>query len=123
MVKWVIDSNDDDDVTEKEILVAVHIFLFARLSKNVHKDIQPVIVAVIHSLSSYEPDKDSLLFFAKGNSLLSSGLDVIKATAIQETAFVLPCIENEDDNFPFKDEGAKYFIVLLPQHNKWIDIW
>ena len=80
------------------------------------------MVAVIHSLSQFTPPPDPLLFFAKGNTLDEDGLSVIKATAIAEMAFVLPCIQKQGDKFPFSHEDAKYFLVFPPCH-KWIDIW
>jgi hypothetical protein len=71
----------------------------------------------------FEPPPDSLLFFAKGDTFEEDVIDVIEATStIAETAFVLPCIEEQGDEFPFSHEDAKYFLVLPPQHT-WIDVW
>jgi hypothetical protein len=119
MVKWL--HIDDDDI-EKNIHVVAHLLLFAHLSDNEDESESPKIVAVIHSLQQYHPPQDSLLFFAKGDSLDTNGLDVIEATAIAETAFVLPCIEDQGDDFPFTHDAATYFLVFPPRH-QWIDIW
>ena len=48
--------------------------------------------------------------------------DVIEATAIEETAFVLPCIEQQGDVFPTSQETASYFLVFPPR-SEWKDIW
>ena len=79
-------------------------------------------MAVIQSLSQFTPPPDPLLFFAKGDTWDEEGLTVIKSTAIAQTAFVLPCIENQGDEFLFSHEQANYFLVFPPCH-KWIDIW
>jgi hypothetical protein len=119
MVKWLV---DDDPQGDNYVLVAAHLLLFARLSENEDDTKAPLIVAVIHSLSEYEPPPDSLLFFAKGDTFDENGIDVIKATTIAEMAFVLPCIEEQGDEFPFSHDDAKYFLVF-PPHHKWIDLW
>ena len=124
MVKWRNTADDDskDDEEVDYINIAAHLFLFAKLSDNVDASKLPVIVAVIQSLHLYDPNFDSLLYFAKGDSLDPSGLTVIEATAIQETAFVLPCVKRQGDEFPFAHDAASYFLIFPPRH-KWIDIW
>jgi hypothetical protein len=92
------------------------------LSDNENDSIPPKIVAVIHSLTEYHPPQDPLLFFAKGDSLDKGGLDVVEATAIEETAFVLPCVEEQGDDFPTSHDTANYFIVFPPR-SQWKDIW
>jgi hypothetical protein len=119
MVKWHV---DDDVAGDKEVLVAARLFLFARLSDNEDANIGPLVVAVIHSLSQFTPAPDPLLFFAKGDTWDEEGLTVIESTAIAQTAFVLPCVENTGDEFPFSHEHANYFLVFPPRH-EWIDIW
>jgi hypothetical protein len=79
-------------------------------------------VAVIHSLTEYDLPNDKLLFFAKGDSLDPNGIDVIEATAIEGTAFVLPCVENMGDDFPTSQETASYFLVF-PLRSEWIHNW
>ena len=118
MVKWLI----PDDQIEEYVLVAARLLLFARLSSNEDDSIPPTIVAVIHSLAQYYPPNDLLLFFAKGDTLDKNGIDVIKATAIEETAFVLPCVEQQGDVFPTSQETASYFLVFPPR-SEWKDIW
>ena len=81
-----------------------------------------MVVAVIQSLSQFTPPPDPLLFFAKGNTWEEAGLTVIESPAIAQTAFVLPCIENQGDKFPFSHEQANYFL-MFPPHHEWIDIW
>ena len=81
-----------------------------------------MVVAVIRSLSQFTPPPDPLLFFAKGDTWDDDGLTVIESTAIAQTAFVLPCIKNPGDEFPFSHEKANYFLVF-PPHHEWIDIW
>jgi hypothetical protein len=119
MVKWQV---DDDVAGDNEVLVAARLFLFARLSDNEDANRGPLVVAVIHSLSQFTPPPDQLLFFAKGDTWDEEGLTVIDSTAIAQTAFVLPCIENQGDEFPFSHEQANYFLVFPPR-NEWIDIW
>ena len=106
MVKWLI----PDGQIEEYVLVAACLLLFARLSSNEDDSIPPTIVAVIHSLAQYYPPNDSLLFFA------------IEATAIEETAFVLPCLEQQGDVFPTSQETGNYFLVFPPR-SEWKDIW
>ena len=118
-MKWQV---DDDVVGDNDVLVAAHLFLFAQLSDNKDVTKAPLIVAVIHSLLQFTPSPNSLLFFAKGNTLDEDGLSIVKATAIAETAFVLPCIQKQGDGFPFSHEQVNYFLVF-PPHHKWIDIW
>jgi hypothetical protein len=119
MVKWLV---DDEEGNDNYVHVAAQLLLFARLSENEDESKMPLIVAVIHSLQHYVPQHDSLLFFAKGDTLDDNGIVIIEATAIAETAFVLPCVENQGDQFPLTHDAATYFLVFPPRH-KWIDIW
>jgi hypothetical protein len=105
MAKWLY----QDDDKEEYVHVAAHFLLFARLSNNEDKLIPAKIVAVIHSLTEYHPPKDSLLFFAKGDTLDKDGIDVIEAISIEETAFVLLCVKEQCEEFPTSHETAKYF--------------
>jgi hypothetical protein len=84
--------------------------------------ILPKIVAVIHSLTKYHPPQDPLLFFTKGDFLDEGGLDVVEATAIEETAFVLPCVDEQGEDFPTSHYSANYFIIF-PQRSAWKHIW
>ena len=118
MVKWLI----PDGQIEEYVLVAACLLLFARLSSNEDDSIPPTIVVVIHSLTEYVPPNDKLLFFAKGDSLDPNGIDVVEATAIEGTAFVLPCVENPGDDFPTSQETASYFLVFPPR-SEWIHNW
>ena len=111
MVKW-LHSHDNG---EEEVYVAAWILLFGHLSDNENDSIPPKIVAVIHSLIDFHTPQDSLLFFAKGDSLDEGGPDIIDATAIEETAFVLPCVKDQGDDFPTSHDTANYFIVFPPQ--------
>lgn len=125
MVKWLVtDDNEEegDDDDQQYVQVAARLLLFARLSENEDDSKPSLIVAVIHSLQHYEPAPDSLLYFAKGDTLDDNGLVVIEATSIAETAFVLPCVKNQGEEFPLSYEAATYFLVFPPRH-KWIDIW
>jgi hypothetical protein len=119
MVKWLV---DDEEGNNNYVHVAAQLLLFARLSENEDESKMPLIVAVIHLLQHYVPQHDSLLFFAKGDTLDDNGIVIIEATAIAETAFVLPCVENQGDQFPLTHDAATYFLVFPPRH-KWIDIW
>ena len=120
MVKWLY--QDEAAGTEEYVHVAARILLFARLSDNCDEFKRPKIVAVIHSLSQYHPPQDPLLFFAKGDTLCDGVIDVVEATCIEGTAFVLPCIEDSGDEFPFDQATAKYFLVFPPR-SEWINIW
>jgi hypothetical protein len=119
MVKWVIQEGMQ---MEESVLVAARLLLFARLSENENASVPPTIVAVIHSLTDYYPSNDKLLFFAKGDSLDPNGIDVVEATAIEGTAFVLPCVDDPGDDFPTSQKAAKYFLVFPPR-SEWIDNW
>ena len=118
MVKW-LHSHDNG---EEEVYVAARILLFGRLSDNENDSIPPKIVAVIHSLIDFHTPQDSLLFFAKGDSLDEGGPDIVDATAIEETAFVLPCVKDQGDDFPTSHDTANYFIVFPPR-SEWKNIW
>jgi hypothetical protein len=61
-----------------------------------------------------------LLTFAFGDRL-SPTLDVVDAEDIAETVFVLPCIENVDEEFPLQLKDAKYYIVMPPR-SEWKNI-
>ena len=119
MVKW---SYGDDDDTEEYAHVAARLLLFGRLSKNEDESIPPKIVAVIHSLSEYHPPNDPILFFAKGDVLEEAGIDVVEVVSIQETAFVLPCVQDPGDDFPTTLQMANYFLVFPPR-SEWTNIW
>jgi hypothetical protein len=119
MVKWVFHEGQEN---EESVLVAARLLLFARLSDNEDASVLPTIVVVIHSLTEYYPPNDALLFFAKGDSLDPNGIDVIEATAIEATAFVLPCVEKPGDDYPTSQATAKYFLVFPPR-SEWIDNW
>jgi hypothetical protein len=80
------------------------------------------VVAVIHSLSEYHPPHDPLLFFSKGDTLEKGGIDVVEVAPIEETAFVLPCVQEPGDYFPMKHNMAKYFLVFPPR-SEWTNIW
>lgn len=118
MVKWILDDEDNDEAVH----VAARLLLFARLSQNEDESKSSIIVAVIHSLQHYVPPHDSLLFFARGDTLDDNGIVVVEATAIAETAFVLPCVQNQGEPFPLTHDAATYFLVFPPRHT-WIDIW
>jgi hypothetical protein len=118
MVKWLYNDQGTDDY----IHVAARLLLFARLSDNKDEFKPPKIVAVIHSLSKYRPPQDPLLFFAKGDTLDEGGLDVVEAVSIEETAFVLPCVEEPGDEFPTSHQTANYFLVFPPR-SQWTSIW
>ena len=118
MVKW-LHSHDNG---EEEVYVAARILLFGHLSDNENDSIPPKIVAVIHSLIDFHTPQDSLLFFAKGDSLDEGGPDIVDATAIEETAFVLPCVKDQGDDFPTSHDTANYFIVFPPR-SEWKNIW
>jgi hypothetical protein len=118
MVKWILDDEDNDEAVH----VAARLLLFARLSQNEDESKRSMIVAVIHSLQHYVPPHDSLLFFARGDTLDDNGIVVVEATAIAETAFVLPCVQKQGEPFPLTHDAATYFLVFPPRHT-WIDIW
>ena len=118
MVKW-LHSHDNG---EEEVYVAARILLFGHLSDNENDSIPPKIVAVIHSLIDFHTPQDSLLFFAKGDSLDKGGPDIVDVTAIEETAFVLPCVKHQGDDFPTSHDTANYFIVF-PPCSEWKNIW
>jgi hypothetical protein len=115
MVKWLY----QDDGKEEYVYVAERLLLFARCSNNEDECVPAKIVAVIHSLTAeYYPLQNSLLFFAKGDTLDKDGIDVIEATAIEETAFVLPNVKQQGSDFLTSHETAKYFLVF-PPWSKW----
>ena len=118
MVKWFYDYQGTDDYVH----VAARLLLFARLSDNEDEFKPPKIVAVLHSLSKYRPPQDPLIFFAKGDTLDKGGLDVVEAVSIEETAFVLPCVEEPGDEFPTSHQTANYFLVFPPR-SQWTSIW
>jgi hypothetical protein len=119
MVKWLYEDHDD---TEEYVHVAARSSFFARLSENEQIFKPPKIVAVIHSLSKFLPPQDPLLFFAKGDTLDEGGIDVVEASAIEETAFVLPCVQEMGDEFPISHQTSKYFLVFPPRSD-WTSIW
>ena len=118
MVKWVLDESADNRVT---VTVAARLLLLARLSNNEDLSQSPKVVAVIHSLSSYNPAPDLLLFFTTGDSL-DDEICVVDATSIATTAFVLPCVQEQGDEFPSNLEEATYFVVFPPR-SQWMEIW
>jgi hypothetical protein len=119
MVKWLYQDGDKDEY----VYVAACLLLFAHLSNNEDKFKLPKVVAVIHSLlTEYHPPHDLLLFFAKGDTLDSGGIDVVDVATIEGTAFVLPCVKEQGDVFPTSHETAEYFIVFPPR-SQWADIW
>jgi hypothetical protein len=103
MVKWLLDDSSND---EQYVHVAARLLLFARLSDNEDDSRTPLIVAVIQSLQQYEPPQDSLLFFAKGDTLDEDGFIVIEA-------FVLPCVQNQGDEFPAIDTRCCYIFSRI----------
>jgi hypothetical protein len=108
MVKWLL----DDEGNNNYVHVAAQLLLFACLSENEDESKTPLIVAVIHSLQHYVPQHDSLLFFAKGDTLDDNGIVVKEATEIAKTAFVLPCVENHGDQGPLTNDAATYLYSL-----------
>ena len=118
MVKWLYEDHD----TKEYVHVAARLLLFGRLSNNEDEFKPPKVVAVIHSLSEYHPPHDPLLFFSKGDTLEEGGIDVVEAATIEETAFVLPCVQERGDDFRMKHNMAKYFLVFPPR-SEWTDIW
>jgi hypothetical protein len=79
--------------------VPAKILPFARLSDNVDSCNNPSrLVAVRHSLFDAECPADPVLFFALGD-LQDNDVEVVEATNIEETAFVLPCVQTSGDNF------------------------
>jgi len=82
----------------------------------------PLLSHGIWPLTEYDPPNDKLLFFAKGDSLDPNGINVVEATAIEGTAFVLPYVENPGDDFPTSQETASYFLVFPPR-SEWIHNW
>jgi hypothetical protein len=119
VLKWLYGDEDD---SEEFVHVAAQLLLFGHLSNNEDDSIPPKIVAVIHSLSEYHPPNDPILFFAKGDVLEESGIDVVEAVSIQETAFVLPCVKEPGDDFPTTLQTANYFLVFPPR-SEWTSIW
>jgi hypothetical protein len=114
MIQWRFEN---DTETCK---VAGRILMFAKLSLPLDKLLPPKVIAVVHSLSQMDPDRDSLLSFAYGDKL-SESLDVVDAENIAETAFVLPCVENVNDEFPRQLRDATYYIVMPPR-SEWKNI-
>jgi hypothetical protein len=111
MINWCFDG---DEVTYK---VAAQILLFATLSAPQNGLMPPnKVIAVVHSLSQMDPDPNSLLTFAFGD-VLSETLDIVDAEDIAETAFILPCAEYPDDEFPLQLKDSKYFLVMPPRSN------
>jgi hypothetical protein len=110
MIKWKPHDGGDSEYT-----VAARLLLFAKLSQHSDDSTTPArVVAVIHSLSDDNPEQDSLLKFAIGDTLDPKPL-VVDANTIACTAFVLPCVEDMTDEFPLDIDKAIYFVVIPPQ--------
>jgi hypothetical protein len=111
MINWHFDG---DEVTYKG---AARILLFVKLSAPQNGLMPPnKVIAVVHPLYQMDPDPDSLLTFAFGD-VLSETLDVMDAQDIAETAFILPCVEHPDDEFPLQLKDSKYFLIMPPRSN------
>jgi hypothetical protein len=83
MVNLRVSGDDVEDATY--LPVAAHILLFACLSDNEDSIQPPVIVAVIHSLSSaYDPKPDSLLFLPREINLMRLGLRSSKLVQLKK---------------------------------------
>jgi hypothetical protein len=118
MIKWKPHDGGDSEYT-----VAARLLLFAKLSQHSGDSTTPArVVAVIHSLSESNQEKDDLLKFAIGDTLDRNAL-VVDADTIASTAFVLPCLEDMTDEFPLEMEKATYFVVIPPRvewkHSGW----
>jgi hypothetical protein len=94
--------------------VAAQLLLFAKLSENDDCTIPPKVVAVVQSLSQFDPQPDSLLTFALGDNIDHNPI-VVDVTTIASTAFVLPCVKSPTDEFPVDVEKATYFLVMPPR--------
>jgi hypothetical protein len=110
MIKWQPHDGGDSEYT-----VAARLLLFAKLSQNSDDSTTPaMVVAVIQSLTGDNPEPDSLLKFAIGDTLDRKPL-VVDADTIASTAFVLPCLEDMTDEFPLDIDKATYFVVIPPR--------
>jgi hypothetical protein len=110
MIKWQPHDGGDSEYT-----VAARLLLFAKLSQNSDDSTTPaMVVAVIQSLTGDNPEPDSLLKFAMGDTLDRKPL-VVDADTIASTTFVLPCLEDMTDEFPLDIDKATYFVVIPPR--------
>jgi hypothetical protein len=114
MVQWHMDEDEETYKVEARLL------MFAKLSEPQNNQLPPKVISVVHSLSQMDPDQDSLLTFASGD-VLSETIHVVDAEDIAETAFVLPCIKNMEDEFPLQMKDAKYYLVMPPR-SEWKNI-
>jgi hypothetical protein len=71
-------------------------------------------VAVVQSLSQFNPQPDSLLTFALGDNIDHNPI-VVDVTTIASTAFVLPCIKNPTNHFLVDIKKATYCLVMPPR--------
>jgi hypothetical protein len=120
MIKWKPHDGGDSEYT-----VAARLLLFAKLSQHSDDNTTPArVVAVIQSLSESYPEKDDLLKFAIGDTLDRKPI-VVDADTITSTAFVLPCTEEINGDFPLDIDKATYFVVIPPRvdwnHIGWSD--
>ena len=117
MIRWTEDIDDESTeggVNESVYTVAARLLLFAKLSGHGNPTTPPKVVAVVQSLSKYNPQPDSLLSFALGD-IINRDPIVVDVDAIASTAFVLPCIKNPTEQFPTAMEDANYFLVMPPR--------
>jgi hypothetical protein len=110
MIKWKAHDGGNSDYT-----VAARLLLFAKLSQHSVENTTPSrVVAVIQSLIESDSQKDPLLKFAIGDTLDRKPI-VVDADTIASTAFVLPCTEEINDEFPLQIDKATYFVVIPPR--------
>jgi hypothetical protein len=115
MIRWSDDPDESNDgVNESVHTVAARLLLFAKLFGHEDPTTPPMVVAVVPSLSKLVPKPDSLLTFARGD-IIDREPVVVDVQAIASTAFVLPCIQNPQDQFPVDIDEATYFLVMPPR--------
>jgi hypothetical protein len=120
MIKWKPHDGGNSDYT-----VAARLLVFAKLSQHSVDNSTPSrVVAVIQSLTESEQQTDALLKFAIGDTLDRKPI-VVNADTIFSTAFVLPCTEEINGDFPLDIDKATYFVVIPPRvdwnHIGWSD--
>jgi hypothetical protein len=117
MIRWSEVGDDDSaegGVNESVHTVAARLLMFAKLSGHGIPTTPPKVVAVVQSLSKYNPQPDSLLTFALGDIINREPI-VVDVDAIASTAFVLPCIKHPTEQFPTDLNNANYFLVMPPR--------
>jgi hypothetical protein len=114
MIRWSDDDDESNDSDKSVMTVAARLLMFAKLFGHHDANTPARVVAVVQSLSEFDPQPDPLLTFALGDIIDREPI-VVDVQAIASTAFVLPCVKNPEDPFPVDIDEATYFLVMPPR--------